>query len=97
MYSRRPYFNVCNEQLAKTGRMNVERRSAKNMKTPSSIIKKAEEVKAEEPFVSFAHLTSYFSPHENSDENQTPAYGFPQSREEILYETGTFIKLFMKC
>jgi hypothetical protein len=67
------------------------------MKTSTSKIKKPADVTAEEPFVSFSHLASCFSSNENDDDNQNPAHGFPLSREEILYETGIFIKLFMRC
>jgi hypothetical protein len=67
------------------------------MKNSTAKIQKPADVMAEEPFVSFSHLASCFSSNENSDDNQNHTHGFPSSREEILYETGILIKLFMRC
>ena len=67
------------------------------MKTSILKIENPTDVMAEEPFVSFSHLASYFSSDEDSDDNQSPAHGFPSSREEALYETGIFIKFVMRC
>jgi hypothetical protein len=34
---------------------------------------------------------------ETDEDNSSPAYGFPSSREESLYETGILLKDFLKC
>ena len=52
---------------------------------------------AEGPTVSFSHLASCFSLAQTDDGNQSPAHGFPSSREESLYETGFLLKDFLKC
>jgi hypothetical protein len=67
------------------------------MKTLAAKTWKPDEGMADEPFISFSHLASCFSSGEETDDNQTPAHGFPSSREETLYEVGIFIKLFMRC
>jgi hypothetical protein len=67
------------------------------MKTPTPKIQNTATVAVEEPFISFAHLTACFPSSENCEENQNHVPGFPSSREEMLYETGIFIKLFLRC
>lgn len=49
------------------------------------------------PFLSFSHLASAVDSQDMLDNDQSAAYGFPQSQEEDLYETGYLSKLFLRC
>jgi len=49
------------------------------------------------PSLSFSHLASTFDSMDLPDNDQSAAYGFPQSQEEDLYETGYLSKLFLRC
>jgi len=49
------------------------------------------------PSLSFSHLASTFDAMDMPDDDQSAAYGFPQSQEEDLYETGYLSKLFLRC
>ena len=49
------------------------------------------------PSLSFSHLASTFDLMDMPDDDQSAAYGFPQSQEEDLYETGYLSKLFLRC
>lgn len=60
-------------------------------------LQKSSDLMAEEPVISFSHLASCFSSHETANDNSSPAYGFPSSREESLYATGILLKDFLKC
>lgn len=51
----------------------------------------------EGPVISFSHLSSYLISDDISNDHQSPAYGFPASQEENLYETGFLLKVFLKC
>ena len=51
----------------------------------------------EEPIVTFSHLATCDLYNVAVDENQSPVHGFPSPPEEILYETGFLIKIFLKC
>jgi hypothetical protein len=67
------------------------------MKTSIAKLQKPSDSMEEEPTVSFSHLASCFSLTETDEDNSSPAYGFPSSREESLYETGILLKDFLKC
>jgi len=49
------------------------------------------------PSLSFSHLAATFAAMDMLDDEQSAAYGFPQSQEEDLYETGYLSKLFLRC
>jgi hypothetical protein len=67
------------------------------MKVATSKISRAGDVLTESPTISFSHLASCFSGVESSDDDSNTAYGFPDYREERLYETGILLKEFLKC
>jgi len=49
------------------------------------------------PSLSFSHLASTVDSMDMLDDDRSVAYGFPQSEEEDLYETGYLSKLFLRC
>ena len=49
------------------------------------------------PSMSFAHLSSAFESSDILHDDPGAAFGFPQSREEDLYETGYLSKIFLRC
>lgn len=49
------------------------------------------------PSLSFAHLSLSFEVMDEMDDDRVAAYGFPQSQEEDLYETGYLSKIFLRC
>ena len=52
---------------------------------------------ADEPIVSFSHLSFSLASEEMFNDNQGTVYGFPAAEEEDLYETGYLMKIFLRC
>ena len=49
----------------------------------------------EEPLISFAHLS--FSIDTNMIDDTGSIFGFPETKETQLYETGYLAKIFLRC
>lgn len=64
--------------------------------TPLEIRIVAEEAESG-PSLSFSHLSLTFDAMDMPDDAYGAAYGFPQSQEEDLYETGYLSKIFLRC
>jgi len=67
------------------------------MKPSTSEIQIADSKTADEPVISFAHLSSCFASEAILNDNQVTPYGFPAALEEDLHETGYLAKIFLRC
>ena len=63
------------------------------MKDSAPDTTKGERTQTEDPFFSLSHLAS-----PEDGQNEYPgAHGFASPREDIFYETGILMRIFLKC